>query len=139
MFAVNVLLYKSRLSPHNSTICDGRCDPSATLHSRPSACLTWSSQGGMGACPPVVAGNFSKYFSKYTIFAVLNFMYFVQSNIQLVSPASGDPRPPLGLCPGPRWGLPSPDALLANSWLHSCLPTALCLQQPEKMEFHFTV
>jgi len=71
----------------------------------------------MDACPlPLVAGNF---FPTYTI--LLNFYIFFQSNIQHVSPASGDP-PHRGSAPGPRWGTSVPRALLlppplANSWL----------------------
>ena len=49
---------------------------------------------------PVVPRRSWNFFSKYTIFAVLNFMYFVKSNIQHVSGFWGlRPRPPRGLCP----------------------------------------
>jgi len=71
-------------------------------------------RGHMGACPPVVAGNFVKVY--YFCCDVLNFYvgYFVQSNIQHVSLASGvfAPRPPPGLCPGPRWGTSIPRPLV---------------------------
>ena len=42
----------------------------------------------MGACPPVVAGNFSKYNQTLNSTRFVRIYVFVQSNIQHVSPAS---------------------------------------------------
>jgi len=71
--------------------------------------LSGIAQRDMGACPPVVAGNSSKY----TIFAVLIFfVYFVQSNIQQVSPASGSFH--RGSTSVPCWGTSVHQTLLLS-------------------------
>jgi len=61
----------------------------------------------MGACTP---RHSWKFFQSIQFLLYWIFMYFVQSNIQHVSTASGGkaPRPPLGLCPGPHWGTSVP-------------------------------